>query len=77
MNIKLLDSVTLARDLPEYNLSRGQVGTVVEILADGKAFEIEFSAPDGRTRESVALRSDQIIVRRHRLVRSKSTPAAR
>ena len=77
MNIKLLDSVTLARDLPEYNLSRGQSGTVVEILADGKAFEIEFSAPDGRTRESVALRSDQIIVRRHRLVRSKSTPAAR
>ena len=77
MNIKLLDSVTLARDLPEYNLSRGQSGTVVEILEDGKAFEIEFSAPDGRTRESVALRSDQIIVRRHRLVRSKSTPAAR
>ena len=77
MNIKLLDSVTLARDLPEYNLSRGQSGTVVEILADGKAFEVEFSAPDGRTRESVALRSDQIIVRRHRLVRSKSTPAAR
>ena len=77
MNIKLLDPVTLARDLPEYNLSRGQSGTVVEILADGEAFEVEFSAPDGRTRESVALRSDQIIVRRHRLVRSKSTPAAR
>ena len=49
MNIKLLDSVALTRDLPEYNLSRGQSGTVVEILADGKAFEIEFSAPDGRT----------------------------
>jgi hypothetical protein len=77
MNIKLLDVVALAGDLPEYNLSRGQFGTVVEILADGEAFEVEFSAPDGRTRESVALRSDQIIVRRHRLVRSKSTPAAR
>ena len=77
MNIELLDLVVLTCDLPEYNLNRGQVGTVVEILADGKAFEIEFSAPDGRTLESVALRPDQIIVRRHRLVRSKSTPAAR
>ena len=75
MNTKLLEVVALTGDLPEYNLSRGQFGTVVEILADGEAFEVEFSAPDGRTRESVALRSDQIIVRRHRLVRSKSTPA--
>ena len=50
MNTKLLEVVALTGDLPEYNLSRGQVGTVVEIFADGKAFEIEFSAPDGRTR---------------------------
>ena len=76
MNIKLLDSVTLARDLPEYNLSRGQVGTVVEILADGKAFEVEFSRRDGRTLESVALRPDQIKVRRHEPARARSTPAS-
>ena len=36
--IKLLDVVALTVDLPEYNLWRGQVGTVVEILADGSAF---------------------------------------
>ena len=77
MNIELLDLVVLTCDLPEYNLNLGQAGTVVEILADGEAYEVEFSAPDGRTRESVALRSDQFIVRPHRLVRSKSTPAAR
>ncbi len=41
--IKLLDVVALTVDLPDYNLWRGQVGTVVEILADGKAFEVEFS----------------------------------
>ena len=60
--IKLLDGVALTGDLPEYNLRRGQVGTVVEILADGKAFEVEFSDRDGRTYESVGLRPDQIML---------------
>ena len=60
--IKLFDSVALTGDLSEYNLRRGQVGTVVEILADGKAFEVEFSDHDGRTYESIGLRPDQIMV---------------
>ena len=71
MNIKLLDVVILTCDLPEYNLKRGQVGTVVEILADGDAFEVEFSAPDGRTFESVGLRRDQIMALRHDSTQSK------
>ena len=62
MNIKLLDVVALTDDLSEYNLRRGQVGTVVDILADGKAFEVEFSDREGRTYESVGLRSDQIMM---------------
>jgi hypothetical protein len=37
-SIKLLDVVALTMDLPEYNLRRGQVGTVVEILVGGTAF---------------------------------------
>lgn len=37
---------------------RGQVGTVVDILAGGEAFEVEFSARDGRTYESLGLRRD-------------------
>ena len=60
--IKLLDVVALTVDLPEYNLWRGQVGTVVEILADGNAFEVEFSDRDGRTFESIGLRPEQIMV---------------
>jgi len=60
--INLLDVVALTVDLPEYNLWRGQVGTVVEILADGAAFEVEFSDRDGRTYESLGLRPDQIMV---------------
>ncbi len=62
--IKLLDVVALTTDLPEYNLRRGQVGTVVEILAEGKAFEVEFCDREGRTFESLGLRADQIMVLR-------------
>jgi hypothetical protein len=68
--IKLLDVVALTVDLPEYNLRRGQVGTVVEELASGAAFEVEFSDllaaalryRNGRTYESIGLRPDQIMV---------------
>jgi hypothetical protein len=59
---KLLDVVALTVDLPEYNLWCGQVGTIVELLADGTAFEVEFSDRDGRTFESIGLRPEQIIV---------------
>jgi len=60
--IKLLDVVALTVDVPEYNLWRGQVGTVVELLADGAAFEVEFSDRNGRTYESVGLQREQIMV---------------
>ncbi|MEH2280245.1 MAG: DUF4926 domain-containing protein [Nostoc sp.] len=60
--IKLLDVVALTVDLPEYNLYPGQVGTVVELLAGGAAFEVEFSDRSGRTYESVGLRPEQIMV---------------
>ncbi len=61
-NVKLLDVVALMIDLPQYDLWRGQVGTVVETLANGTAFEVEFSDRDGRTYESLGLRADQIMV---------------
>lgn len=60
--VNLLDVVALTVDLPDYSLERGQVGTVVELLADGAAFEVEFSDHDGRTYESVGLRPEQIMV---------------
>ena len=60
--IQLLDVVALAVDLPEYNLWCGQVGTVVELLAGGDAFEVEFSDREGRTYESLGLRPAQIMV---------------
>jgi hypothetical protein len=60
--IQLLDVVALTAGIPEYGLHRGQVGTVVDILADGQAFEVEFCDREGRTYESVGLRSDQLMV---------------
>ncbi|MGK7882825.1 MAG: DUF4926 domain-containing protein [Crocosphaera sp.] len=61
-NIKLLDVVALTVDLPAENLKRGQVGTVVEILAEGKAMEVEFSDNDGQTYASLGLRPSQLMV---------------
>jgi Domain of unknown function (DUF4926) len=60
--VKLLNVVALIIDLPQYNLYRGQVGTVVEVLAGGTAFEVEFSDRNGRTYESVGLRPEQLMV---------------
>ncbi len=60
--VKLLDVVALTVDLPSCNLWRGQVGTVVETLANGAAFEVEFSDRTGRTYESLGLRPEQIMV---------------
>lgn len=59
--IKLLDVVALTEDLPRRGLHRGQVGTVVESLADD-VFEVEFSDNDGRTYAILALRAGQLIV---------------
>ena len=67
-DIKLLDVVALTVDLPEYHLSRGQVGTVVEILSNGQAFEVEFSDRNGRTFESIGLRPNQMMVLRYEQV---------
>ncbi|MBE9181885.1 DUF4926 domain-containing protein [Oculatella sp. LEGE 06141] len=73
--VKLLDVVALIVDFPQYNLWRGQVGTVVEILAGGTAFEIEFSDRSGRTYESLGLRPEQIMVLHFEPIAPNSTTA--
>ena len=57
-SINLLGVVALTVDRLRDNLLLGQVGTVVEILADSAAFEVEFSDRDGRVYESLGLRSE-------------------
>ncbi len=46
------DRVALTADLAGEKLAAGDVGTVVHVYEDGKAFEVEFVALDG---ESVAV----------------------
>ncbi len=60
--IKLLDVVALTVALPEHNLSRGQVGTIVEILDDGAAFLVEFSGDDGQSSAFLPLSPNQLLV---------------
>jgi len=60
--VKLFDVVALTVDLPEHQLRRGQVGTVVEQLAQGSAFEVEFSDRNGQTHASLGLTDGQFVV---------------
>jgi hypothetical protein len=63
--IQILEVVALTDDVPEHNLRRGQVGTVVDVLGGGRALEVEFSDRDGRTYASIGLRPDQVMVLRY------------
>ena len=69
--IKLLDVVALTVYLPEEQLFKGQVGTVVDILADGTAYEVEFSDRNGRTYESLGLSADQFMILHFELINPK------
>ena len=61
LRFELLDTVALAVDLPERNLSQGEVGTIVEVL-EPNIFEIEFSDDNGETYAELAINSDQLII---------------
>ncbi|HEY0070401.1 MAG TPA: DUF4926 domain-containing protein [Chloroflexia bacterium] len=60
-DIHLLDVVAVIEDIPARGIHRGQVGTVVELLADG-VFEVEFNDDEGRTYATFPLSADQLMV---------------
>lgn len=62
--MKLLDVVALLEDLPELELYRGQVGTIVEVYEPG-VFEVEFSDLNGRAYAIETLTANQIMVLHH------------
>lgn len=64
-SIQLLETVALTVDVPNLNLRRGQVGTVVDLLGGGQALEVEFCDREGRTFASLGLRPDQVMVLRY------------
>ena len=58
--IHLLDVVALTADRPDKGLLRGQVGTVVEVLAPG-VFEVEFTDDRGKTYAQLAIPEHQLL----------------
>lgn len=64
-HIKLLDTVALLENLPQRKLRKGEVGTVVEILAPN-VYEVEFCDDEGQTYAELALRGDQLVLLHNR-----------
>jgi hypothetical protein len=59
MKFKNLDVVVLDQDLPEEGLKRGDVGTIVHVLAPG-VFLVEFVLASGETAALVELKDSDI-----------------
>ena len=73
--IRLLDVVALTADMPKHNLTRGEIGTVVECYP-GDAYEVEFVAEDGYTYALVRLKGDQLIPLRQKREHSDTVAAS-
>lgn len=58
---KELDTVALLRDLPGKKLSKGQVGTIVDVL-DANTYEVEFTNPKGETIKTLPLKEKDLIL---------------
>jgi len=59
MKYELLDTVVLARDLPDHDLKAGDLGTIVELYGTD-AFEVEFVTASGRTGALVTLKAEDV-----------------
>ena len=69
VSIPMLATVALVVDVPEENLTRGQIGTVVEHLeSEGDAAElVEFADTQGHAYAIVPLKPEHLMVlHRHR-----------
>lgn len=65
--LNLFDVVILTKDLPAKKLRHGNIGTVIEILAND-AFLVEFVDSDGRTYAEEILKANQLWKARYQLV---------
>ncbi len=59
--MNLHDVVALTEPLPEHDLERGQVGTIVEEWAPG-VYEVEFANTDGQTYAMVEVEEGKLMV---------------
>lgn len=58
--IKEHDRVVLTTSLPQHRLEPGDVGTVVHLYEDGRAYEVEFFTLNGRTAAVVTVEATQV-----------------
>ncbi len=58
--INEFERVILTENIPGKNLIKGDIGTVVMIYENGKAFEVEFITLDGNTIAVQTLEANQI-----------------
>ncbi len=58
--IKEHQRVVLTVDLPDQKLNVGDVGTIVHVYNDGRAFEVEFATLTGDTVAVVSLEMTQV-----------------
>ena len=63
---KELEVIELTHDIKEYALKAGDHGTIVEIYQNGKAYEVEFVASNGRAIALLTLMPDDIRVYVHK-----------
>jgi hypothetical protein len=66
------DRVVLTAPVPQEHLEAGDVGTVVHVYQDGKAFEVEFTTLDGHTAAVATVEASQV-----RPIRSREITHAR
>ena len=59
--LKLYDTVAILKDLPEKKVVFGQVGTIIEELAEG-VFEVEFADKLGETIAEIAVQSENLML---------------
>ncbi|MGZ8223365.1 MAG: DUF4926 domain-containing protein [Methylobacter sp.] len=62
--MKILDVIALTHDVPEKHLRRGQVGTVVELLAPG-VVEVEFADLEGIPYAICSIPENSLMVLHH------------
>ena len=69
--MKLFDTVALLENLPELNLFRGQIGTIIEVY-EPEVFEVEFSDLNGKAYAIETLEQNQLMVLHHKMFPQES-----
>jgi Domain of unknown function (DUF4926) len=54
------ERIVLTKSLPALGLEAGDVGTIVHVYPDGRAYEVEFVTLDGHTTAVATVEADQV-----------------